>query len=142
MNYEKNIPITSEMVEFFGKATGDMNPLHFDEEFAKTTRFKRTVVHGMLTGGLISYCLTDCYGLGTIYLEQDLKFKNPVHVNDVVKIEFYNEKHVWRHKVKLFVIASVNGRNVVEGWARIIKGNSLISVGTTHSRDYKHKWQY
>ena len=132
-NYEKNILVTSEMVEFFGKATGDRNPLHFDEEFAKNTRFKRTIVHGALTVGLISACLTDCYGVGTVYLEQDLKFKNPVHVGDVVMIEFYNEKHAWRNRVKLFVIASVNNRHVADGWVRIIKGNPLIHVDTTHS---------
>lgn len=131
--YEKNILVTSEMVEFFGKATGDRNPLHFDEEFAKHTRFKRTIVHGALTVGLISACLTDCYGVGTVYLEQDLKFKNPVHVGDVVMIEFYNEKHAWRNRVKLFVIASVNNRHVADGWVRIIKGNPLIHIDTTHS---------
>ena len=130
--YEKNILITAEMVGFFGEATGDRNPLHFDEEFAKNTKFKRTIVHGALTVGLISACLTDCYGTGTIFLRQDIEFKNPLHIGDEVMIEFYNEKHAWRNRVKLCIIATVNDRHIADGWVRIIKGDPLIHIDTTH----------
>ena len=123
--------ITTTMVKHFGEATGDHNPLHFDEEFATKTKFGGKIVHGMLTAGVISASMTECYGVGTIYLEQDLKFMAPVREGDTVKVEFYNESSDGK-KTKLFVIASVEGKHVVEGWALIIKGDPYIVVDTTH----------
>lgn len=131
MIYERDYTITTTMVKHFGEATGDRNPLHFDEEFASKTRFGGKIVHGMLTAGLISASMTECYGVGTIYLEQDLKFMAPVREGDTVKVEFYNETTAGK-KTKLFVIASVQGNHVVEGWALIIKGNPYMVVDTIH----------
>jgi 3-hydroxybutyryl-CoA dehydratase len=131
MIYERDYTITTTMVKHFGEATGDHNPLHFDEEFASKTKFGGKIVHGMLTAGLISASMTECYGVGTIYLEQDLKFMAPVREGDTVKVEFYNESSDGK-KTKLFVIASVEGKHVVEGWALIIKGDPYIVVDTTH----------
>jgi len=131
MIYERDYTITTTMVKHFGEATGDHNPLHFDEEFASKTKFGGKIVHGMLTAGLISASMTECYGVGTIYIEQDLKFMAPVREGDTVKVEFYNESSD-RKKTKLFVIASVEGKHVVEGWALIIKGDPYIVVDTTH----------
>ena len=131
MIYERDYTITTTMVKHFGEATGDHNPLHFDEEFASKTKFGGKIVHGMLTAGLISASMTECYGVGTIYLEQDLKFMAPVREGDTVKVEFYNESSDGK-KTKLFVIASVEDKHVVEGWALIIKGDPYIVVDTTH----------
>ena len=131
MIYERDYTITTTMVKHFGEATADHNPLHFDEEFASKTKFGGKIVHGMLTAGLISASMTECYGVGTIYLEQDLKFMAPVREGDTVKVEFYNESSDGK-KTKLFVIASVKGKHVVEGWALIIKGDPYIVVDTTH----------
>lgn len=131
MIYERDYTITTTMVKHFGEATGDHNPLHFDEEFASKTKFGGKIVHGMLTAGLISASMTECYGVGTIYIEQDLKFMAPVREGDTVKVEFYNESSDGK-KTKLFVIASVEGKHVVEGWALIIKGDPYIVVDTTH----------
>ena len=52
--YETRITITEEMVENFARATGDYNPIHMDEDYARGTIFKTRVVHGMLHAGLIS----------------------------------------------------------------------------------------
>jgi len=65
------------------------------------------------------------------YMQQDLNFKAPVREGDTVKVEFYNETSDGK-KTKLYVIASVEGKHVVEGWAIIFKGNPNISVDTTH----------
>jgi len=131
MNYEREYKITGTMVKHFGEATGDRNPLHFDEEFASKTQFGGKIVHGMLTAGLISASMTECYGIGTVYLQQDLNFKAPVREGDTVKVEFYNETSDGK-KTKLYVIASVEGKHVVEGWAVIFKGDPKIKVDTTH----------
>lgn len=76
---------TMEDVQRFANLSGDNNPLHVDEEYAKAGRFGGCVVHGILVSGLISNVLgTKLPGEGSIYLEQNLSFKKPVYVGDVV----------------------------------------------------------
>ena len=77
--------ITESDVYLFAGITGDFNPLHINEEEAKKTAFKARIAHGMLSGSFISTVLgTKVPGPGTIYLEQNLKFKKPVFINDTV----------------------------------------------------------
>ncbi|WP_322802397.1 MaoC family dehydratase [Thermoflexus sp.] len=77
--------ITRADVEAFAALTGDDNPLHLDEEFARNTRFGRPVVHGMLVAGLISAVLGRMLpGPGTIYLRQTLEFRRPVYPGDTI----------------------------------------------------------
>lgn len=69
----------------FAQASGDHNPVHLDEGYAKTTRFGQRIAHGMLVAGLISAVLgTQLPGPGTIYLGQELSFKAPVFIGDTV----------------------------------------------------------
>lgn len=77
--------ITDEDISAFADLTGDHNPVHLDDEFAKTTRFGRRVAHGMLAAGLISSVLAnDLPGVGTVYLGQTLSFIAPVYPGDTV----------------------------------------------------------
>jgi len=72
-------------VDAFADLTGDHNPVHVDEEFAKTTRFRRRIVHGMLTASLISSVLANKLpGEGSVYLGQTLKFIAPVFPGDTI----------------------------------------------------------
>jgi acyl dehydratase len=72
-------------VDAFADLTGDHNPVHVDEEFAKTTRFGRRIAHGMLTASLISSVLANKLpGEGSIYLGQTLKFVAPVFPGDTI----------------------------------------------------------
>jgi 3-hydroxybutyryl-CoA dehydratase len=69
----------------FSGVSGDTNPMHLNEEYAKTTVFKRCVVHGMLTASLLSTVIgTKLPGPGCLYVSQTLHFKAPVHVGDTV----------------------------------------------------------
>jgi 3-hydroxybutyryl-CoA dehydratase len=69
----------------YAKVSGDANPAHLDEEYAKTTIFKTRIVHGMLVGGLFSTLFgTVIPGIGTIYTYQSLKFTKPVFLNDTI----------------------------------------------------------
>lgn len=71
----------------FAWATGDVNPIHMDEAYASTTRFKRRIAHGMLVGSYISALLgTEFPGPGTIYMSQHMKFMMPVYVGDTIKV--------------------------------------------------------
>jgi 3-hydroxybutyryl-CoA dehydratase len=77
--------VTDELIRQFADVSGDYNPLHLDEEFAKTTRFGKRIAHGMLTSSFISAVLG--YKLSVqkiVYLGQTLRFKHPTYIGDKV----------------------------------------------------------
>lgn len=75
--------ITDADVVLFAGLSGDNNPIHINEEYAKTTPFKQRIVHGMFSAALISTVAgTRLPGPGAIYVDQQLKFKAPVHIGD------------------------------------------------------------
>lgn len=77
--------MTDDDIRAFANATGDHNPLHLDEEFAKQTRFGKRIAHGMLSASLISAVIAnDLPGQGSIYLGQTLQFVAPVFPGDTV----------------------------------------------------------
>jgi 3-hydroxybutyryl-CoA dehydratase len=77
--------VTEHHVQLFGEATGDMNPLHFDEEYARGTVFRGRVAHGVLTMGFISGLIgTELPGEGTILISASVVFKSPVRIGDTV----------------------------------------------------------
>jgi len=77
--------IGDEDIRAFAEASGDHNPLHLDEEFAKQTRFGRRIVHGVLSASLISAVIAnELPGEGSIYLGQTLQFVAPVFLDDTV----------------------------------------------------------
>lgn len=72
-------------INAFADVTGDHNPVHVDEAFAQTTRFGRTIAHGMLSASLISAVLANKLpGAGSIYLGQTLQFVAPVFPGDEI----------------------------------------------------------
>ena len=80
--------ITEDDIRTFGDLTGDHNPLHFDEEHARRTRFGQPISHGMLTGSLFSPIIAhQIPGAGAIYLSQSLKFVAPVFAGDTITAE-------------------------------------------------------
>lgn len=81
------VQITEKMVQQFAEMSGDFNPIHMDEEYAKNTRFGRRIAHGMINAALISRTLAMELGPGGIYLSQTLKFLHPVFIGDTVTIE-------------------------------------------------------
>jgi len=97
--FEKTVTVTEEMIENFARATGDSNPIHLDETYAKGTIFKTRVAHGMLQAGILSGILGMSFpGIGTIYLSQTLKFTRPVFIGDAVAfhlkvLEIHTEKN-------------------------------------------------
>ena len=72
-------------IDAFASVTGDHNPVHVDEEFAKSTRFGKRIAHGMLTASLISAVLANKLpGAGSVYLGQTLQFVAPVFPGDEI----------------------------------------------------------
>jgi acyl dehydratase len=77
--------ITDDDIRAFADLTTDNNPVHLDDDFAKTTRFGRRIAHGMLSAGLISAVLANKLpGTGTVYLSQSLSFVAPVYPGDTI----------------------------------------------------------
>jgi len=80
--------ITEEDINNFAQATGDLNPLHLDEDYAKGTVFQGRIAHGMLVASLFSNLLAmQLPGAGTVYLSQTLNFKKPVRIDDTITAE-------------------------------------------------------
>lgn len=77
--------VTDELIRKFAEVSGDYNPIHLDEEFAKTTRFGKRIAHGMLSGAFISAVLGyEFKERKIVYLSQTMKFTAPVFIGDTV----------------------------------------------------------
>ncbi len=116
-SFEKEI--TEALIINFAEISGDHNPVHLDEEYAKTTRFKGRIAHGLLTAGFLSTVLgTKLPGPGSIYLHQDLIFRAPVRIGDLVTASVRVEKvNFHRRVVVLSCRCSVKNRVVIGGEA-------------------------
>ena len=78
--YSHKFVISQQNVELFAKATGDNNPIHLDNDYAKTTIFKTRIVHGFLGASVFSKVFGTIFpGEGTIYLSQSMKFLKPIY---------------------------------------------------------------
>jgi len=78
--------ITEEDVKQFSLISGDINPVHLDDEYAKKSRFGKRIAHGILVASHISALLANKLpGKGSIYLSQSLKFLSPVYLDDEIK---------------------------------------------------------
>ncbi|RMF36009.1 MAG: MaoC family dehydratase [Chloroflexi bacterium] len=121
--------ITEDDVIAFARLTGDTNPLHLDEAYARTTRFGRRIAHGLLTAGLISALLgTELPGPGAIYLEQRLRFTRPVYLGDTVTatvevLSFREEKGVLTLRTDCF---NQEGEPVLTGEAVLLVRSEAV----------------
>ena len=111
---------TEEDVVRFAEISGDHNPIHCDDAFARNTRFGKKIVHGFLTSSLISAVLGNvCPGEGAVYLNQTLNFIHPVFIGDTItaKVVVVN---IDREKKQISLettCSNQNGKTVIEGTA-------------------------
>lgn len=116
----RSLTLTAQHVKTFAELTGDYNPLHFDEDFTARTKFKKLVVQGGLTTGLLHALVAmDLPGPGTVFLSQDWKFTAPVFIGDTISAEaevlsIHATKPVTQLRV---VITRQTGEVVLEGEA-------------------------
>ena len=109
----------SDIYQFAG-ITGDFNPAHMNEEYAKKTFFKSRIAHGMLSAGFISTAIgTKLPGIGSIYIKQTLSFLAPVRIGDTITarvevIEIIDGKNRVRLKT---VCVNQEGTQVLDGEA-------------------------
>jgi 3-hydroxybutyryl-CoA dehydratase len=109
---------TEEDMQRFVAITGDVNPLHVDEEFARKTKFGRRVLQGMLTASILSTMVGMLLpGTGAIYRSQTLTFLLPVYLGDTVTAHFV-VRAIDRAKHRLTIdswIENAAGERVIEG---------------------------
>lgn len=115
--------VTETDIYLYAGITGDFNPAHVNETYAKNTFFKTRIAHGMLTAGFISAILANQLpGPGTIYLKQELSFLAPVRIGDTITgcvevLELIGEKNRIRLKT-----SCTNQDGVV-----VLDGEALVS---------------
>ncbi|PWF39441.1 MaoC/PaaZ C-terminal domain-containing protein [Massilia glaciei] len=110
-------------ITLFAVMSGDLNPAHVDEEYARCGRFHGVIAHGMWTGALISTVLgTMLPGPGTIYLAQSLRFLRPVGLGDTVTVtvKILQMHPVSRRVVLDCSVVNQNADMVVAGTAEVI----------------------
>lgn len=114
--------ITDAEIEAFAVASGDRNPLHFDDTHAEETVFKGRIAHGILTASLISAVIGEQLpGHGAIYLSQTLKFRAPVRPGDKVDVKC-TVKDVMREKKRIVLdcVCRVGDTVVLDGEASVL----------------------
>ena len=106
----------------FAEVSGDDNPVHLDEDYARQTHFGGRIVHGILSAGLISAAIAaKLPGPGTIYLKQNLKFCAPVRIGDVVEAKVSVAEIITeRNRVVLATTCTVGDTIVIDGDALVM----------------------
>ncbi len=109
-------------IEAFAEVSGDNNPVHLDDAYARTTTFGERIAHGMLSAAYISAILgTRLPGPGAIYLSQSLRFRRPVKIGDLVvaraTVTALDEA---KGRVTLETVCEVAGKTVMDGEAVVI----------------------
>ena len=124
-SYTESIKVSDANIKKFASASGDKNPIHLNENFAKNTIFKTRIAHGMLIASFVSSVIGNKFpGNGTIYVSQNLEFKRPVKINDIVKIKVVLEKKIEKKRwCQLKTICFVKNKIVLEGIAVVIPPN-------------------
>jgi 3-hydroxybutyryl-CoA dehydratase len=109
--------VTDADIVLFAGISGDVNPVHLNQEFADRTMFRGRIAHGMLTASFISTVIgTKLPGPGCIYVSQNLKFKAPVRIGDTVNA-----------RVTVTSVDEVRGRIAVETTCTV--GNTVVIAG-------------
>jgi 3-hydroxybutyryl-CoA dehydratase len=115
--------VTEADIVLFAGVTGDTNPVHLDEDYAKPTMFKGRIAHGMLTAGFISAVFgTKLPGPGCVYMSQSLKFKAPVRAGDTV-VARVTATAVDRDKARVTFATTCKVRDAV-----VLEGEAMLMV--------------
>lgn len=121
--------LTSKDIQLFAIMSGDVNPAHLDEEYARSDMFHKIIAHGMWGGSLISTVLgTQLPGPGTIYVGQTFNFLRPVTIGDTViarvTVKSKNKKN--GRLIMDCVCLNQDGREVIKGEAEVIAPKEKI----------------
>ena len=122
MSEERKMVVTAEKIDTFAELSQDFNPIHMDEEFAKTTPFGGRIAHGALSASLISAVLgNDIPGPGAIFVELNMRFRKPAFIGDEItaraEVAEINER---TGRVKMKVSCQIEGKTIIRGNAGVM----------------------
>lgn len=126
--------ITEKDLDLFIQITGDENPLHIDDDFARQTFFGQRIAHGMLSAAFFSTLVgMHLPGIGAIYKSQTLEFLRPVFVGDTLTAFFEIiaiDPEQERIEIKSW-IDNQAGENVIDGKtvASLLRGLKKMKRG-------------
>ncbi|RKG36795.1 MaoC family dehydratase [Acinetobacter rongchengensis] len=112
MTAELTREFSSDDVNIFSQLSGDINPVHLDDNYAKQTMFGARIVHGALVSSIFSTIFANTLpGAGCIYLKSENKFLKPIYLNEIVhfKVEVFD---VISDRKKVIFKTSAISRNV------------------------------
>jgi 3-hydroxybutyryl-CoA dehydratase len=118
-----SVKITESMVNEFAKISGDFNPLHMDEQYAKSTKFGRRVCHGMLLASFFSKMIGMYLpGKNSLYFLQTLNFRLPCFINDEIIVEGeVTQTSIASRIIELkTTIYNQEGKCLVDGTAKVM----------------------
>jgi len=121
ISFSQSHQIKEEDIHAFAEISGDKNPVHLDNNYAKGTRFKKRIAHGLMSASFFSAIFgTKIPGEGCVYVSQTLKFLRPVYINDVVDakvtvIDVFFKRNVVKFKTECFV----DEKKVISGIAEL-----------------------
>jgi acyl dehydratase len=116
--------VSARDIELFTEMTGDRNPLHYDEDLARRSRFGRIIVQGGVTSGLLNAVVAeDLPGPGSVFLHVDWSFRAPVGPGDTITaevevLEVRDDKPISRLRT---TITNQDGTVVLEGTALVYR---------------------
>jgi 3-hydroxybutyryl-CoA dehydratase len=114
--------ITETDIVMFAGISGDTNPMHLNEEYARQTPFGGRIAHGMLSACFITTVLgTRLPGPGCIYMSQSLRFRAPVRIGETVTTTVTVQELVpEKRRAVLSTICTVTDHVVIEGEAMVM----------------------
>jgi 3-hydroxybutyryl-CoA dehydratase len=117
------VDISKNMLDVFGRDTGDYNPLHMSEEYASSTSFKKRVCSGMFLASFFSR-LVGMYlpGKHALHISQSLNFVNPCFIGETITVEGkVIDKSPATKIIKLeTTITNESGKRIIDGKAQVI----------------------
>jgi 3-hydroxybutyryl-CoA dehydratase len=115
--------VSESDIYLFAGVTGDLNPAHINEEYARNTFFKTRIAHGMLLAGFVSAVIGNRLpGPGTIYVRQELNFLAPVHMGDTITAQVEVKEVMSEENRVVLCTTCVNQDNVM-----VLDGDALVS---------------
>ncbi len=121
--YTHQFMFSQSDVENFAKVTGDSNPIHLDEAYAKNTIFKKPIMHGFLGGSIFSKVFGTLFpGEGTIYLKQSMEFLRPMFV-DIEYEAIFTVKEIDRAKNTVLIQSIIVDRETNK---ETIRGEAFV----------------
>ncbi|CBL46953.1 MaoC-like dehydratase [gamma proteobacterium HdN1] len=123
--------LTQEDILLYAYVSGDYNPVHIDEEYAKTTQYKGTIAHGMFYAAMLSAAVASSLpGPGSILLSQEFRLRNPARAGDTLNgVISIAEKKSKMNIVRVdCTIKNQDGTTVFTGTSTVIAPSEKLKI--------------